>query len=89
MACNIVSVIASARSTGGYISGPIHKPDQDLSEPLFADLGGVVHDKYGCKFLVDTDFAGNAEAKNKPRCQVGILALLSTVPDSQSTGSLL
>ena len=62
------------------LSGPMHKPDEDLSEPLFADLGGAVNDQYGWEFFVDTDFAGNAEVQNKRRSQVGILALLDSVP---------
>ena len=62
------------------LSGSIHKPDQVLSQPIFADLGGVVNDQYGWQFFIDTDFAGNAEVQNKRRSQVGILALLNSVP---------
>ena len=47
------------------LSGSMHKPDQVLSQPIFADLGsgGVVNGQYGCsrQFFVDTDFAGNTE----------------------------
>ena len=62
------------------LSGPMHKPDQDLSKPLFDDLGGAVNDPYGCEYFVDTDSAGNVEVQNKRRSQVGILALLNSVP---------
>ena len=37
-------------------------------------------DQYGWEFFVDTDFAGNSEQQNKRRSQVGILALLNSVP---------
>ena len=62
------------------LSGSIHKPDRVLSQPIFADLGGVVNDQYGWQFFVDTDFAGNAEVQNKRRSQVGILGTLNYVP---------
>ena len=62
------------------LSGPIYKPDRDLSQPIFADLGGTVNNQYGWEFFVDTDFAGNAEIQNKRRSQVGILAMLNGVP---------
>ena len=62
------------------LSGYIHKPDRVLSQPIFADLGGVVHNQYGWEFFVDTDFAGNAEVQNKRRSQVGILATLNRAP---------
>ena len=45
----------------------MHKPDQDLSKPIFADLGGVINDQYGWQFFVDTDVAGNTEVQNKRR----------------------
>ena len=58
----------------------MHRKDRDLKTSAIFSHYSDKHDQLGWEFYVDTDFAGNAEKQNKRRSQIGILAMLNTVP---------
>ena len=72
---NVTDISLGSKNWG--LSGSIHKPDRVLSQPIFADLGGIVNNQYGWEFFVDTDVAGNAV--NEVLCAIFIPICLNAV----------
>ena len=62
------------------LTGPYNASDRSLQDRLIGAVPGDDSDQFGWEFFVDTDFAGNSEKQNKRRSQIGIIALLNSVP---------